>query len=50
MDPNGAQRYSAVSNNITLAIAQLSAAYGADRWGVGIGLANFILDVGQILR
>ncbi|MEE2836377.1 MAG: outer membrane protein transport protein [Myxococcota bacterium] len=47
MDPNGAQRYSAVSNNITLAIAQLSAAYGADRWGVGIGLANFILDVGQ---
>jgi len=47
MDRDGAQRYSAVSNDIILAIAQISAAYGQKNWGVGLGLANFDLNVGQ---
>ena len=47
MDPQGAQRYSAVSNDIILAIAQFTAAYRQKNWGVGLGLANFDLSVGQ---
>ena len=47
MDPQGAQRYSAVSNDIILAIAQVTAAYRRKSWGLGVGLANFDLSVGQ---
>ncbi len=47
MSAQGSQRYSAVSNDIILAIAQITAAYRQKRWGVGLGLANFDLRVGQ---
>ena len=47
MDPQGAQRYSAVSNDIILAIAKVDRSLPSKNWGVGLGLANFDLSVGQ---
>jgi long-subunit fatty acid transport protein len=47
MRPEGSQRYAVVATDITLAIMQASLAYRQKRWGVGLGLTNFWLNVEQ---